>query len=187
MPLLAGLRAAGLRGENAHVRIRGDKLVITGDEAGGIEIAPHDVDRIRINTYSSRARPIPHYDTRIWLRGVWKPLAFAPPRHRHGTYGPVMREFAGWVFADGGKVIRGPGLFGLVVQTVLTIGIPSLVTLALLGEALESGQIAIWIVTVFCAGLTLLLFNALYLSQGPRRVTRPEQLDEFLPAREEKR
>lgn len=184
---MAAMRAVGLSGVTARVGLRGDTLVIAGDESGEIEIRPSEVDRMRISAYSSRAQPRPRYDTRIWRHGERTPLAIAPPLDRHGTYGPVMRTFAGWVFADGGQIIRGPGLFGVSVELVVMIGFPGLITLALLNEALASGGVGLWIVTFFSAGLTALLFKALSVSQWPRRVTRPEELDEYLPAREESR
>ena len=187
VPIGPSLRRVGLEGNAARVALDGDRLILTGDRSGRLEIPARQVRSMRIGMYRSRWRPRPTYDTRIWRRGERLALAIAPPALGYGAYGPVMREFAGWVFADGGVVIRGYGLFGLIAQALIVTGGFSLITLALLGEALASGGVGPWIGAFVCAGLTLLLSKALILGQWPRRVTRPEQLDEFLPAREDAR
>ena len=186
VPLRRSLRRAGLRGSTAEVRLQGDTLILSGAEGGSLAIPPSAVECLRIASYSSRHVP-PDYEFRIWRAGERGSLVIATAPRRHGSYGPVMREFAGWVFADGGRVLRGPGLLRLIVQMIWTVGTVALFALVLLGGAIAEGKWWMWLITLFVAGLAVLLFVGLYRTSWPRRVTSPEQLDEMLPAREEVR
>jgi len=84
-------------------------------------------------------------------------------------------------------VLRGPGLLSVIVQMGFTVGSTGLLTLLLLGGAIVEGSVWMWLVVLFFASLTVLLFVGLRRSYWPRRVSSPEELDEFLPPREEQR
>jgi hypothetical protein len=193
VPLRRAMRRAGLRGSTAEVRLQGDELVLTGDAGGMILIPAREVDRIRIA--SIRLPPPRHsvrppatlYDTKIWRSGERRPLLIGPPLDHPTRYGPVMREFAGWVFAAGGEILRGPGLFALTVEMVWTVGSVTVVGLLLLGGAIVEDRLWLWIVSAIVLALPFFLARRIYRRHWPRRVSRPEELDEVLPPREESR
>ncbi|WP_114950995.1 hypothetical protein [Sphingosinicella terrae] len=186
VPLSRAMRRAGLRGAMAQVRLEGDILVLGGDGGGTLALVPGDVTCIRIASYPGRHRPT-GYETRIWRRQASGSLAIVPMNHAMGGYGPVMRRFAGWVFADGGSVLRGPSLPALLFQMAWTVGGIALIALLLLGGAIAEGLWWMWLIVALFAGLAVLLFVGLRRAYWPRRVIRPEQLDEFLPLSEENR
>jgi len=170
----------------AAIRLDGDKLRLAGDRGGALAIPAREVDRLRIAAFHGRRGPALH-ETKIWRAGEKAPLLLVASPHHPGSYGPVIRQFAGWVFAEGGQVLRGPGLLSVIVQMGFTVGTTGLLTLLLLGGAIVEGSVWMWLVVLFFASLTALLFVGLRRSYWPRRVSSPEELDEFLPPREEQR
>ena len=184
--LSRALRSAGLRGSAAEIGLEGEVLVLSGDQGGRIAIPAQEVERIRIVSYPARYVPT-DYRTRIWRTGEPRSLVIAPETRRTGDYGPVMRQFAGWVFANGGEVLRGPSLVRLLAQMIWTVGSLALIALVLLGGAIVEGRWWMWLITAFVAGLAGLLFVGLYRTAWPRRVTEPGQLDEYLPPAQETR
>ena len=160
--------------------------MLTGEQGSRLAIPAGDVACIRIAGFPVRYGPT-LYETRIWRTGKGRPLLIVPMPHQLANYGPAMREFAGWVHAVGGDVLRGPGLLALVVQTAFTVGSVALIALLLLGGAIVEGKWWMWVITLFAAGLAVLLFFGLYRTSWPRRVTSPDELDEMLPLREESR
>ena len=186
VPLLEAMRRAGLDGSMAEIRLDGDTLRLVGERSGALAIRAGEVDRIRIAAFRGRRGP-PLHETKIWRAGERTPLLIVASPHHPGSYGPVIRRFAGWVFAEGGQVQRGPGLLSVIVQMGFTVGSTGLLTLLLLGGAIVERSFWMWLVVLFFAGLTVLLFVGLRRSYWPRRVSSPEELDEFLPPREEER
>ena len=184
VPLLEAMRRAGLEGLMAEVRLDGDTLRLAGDRGGALAIPAREVDRIRIAAFRGRRGP-PLHETRIWRAGAEGSLLLVASPHHPGSYGPVIRRFAGWVFAEGGEVLRGPGMLSVIVQMGFTVGSTGLLTLLLLGGAIVERSVWMWLVVLFFASLTVLLFVGLRRSYWPRRVSSPEELDEFLPPREE--
>jgi hypothetical protein len=186
VPLGSAMRGAGLRGTMAEIRLEGDALILTGDQGGRLAIPARDVECIRVASHPGRYRST-GYETRIWRIGTRAPLSIVPMPHALGNYGATMRSFAGWVFADGGKVLRGPSLPVLIVQMTWTVGSVALVAVLLLGGAIVEGLWWMWLIEAFVIGLAILLFVGLRRSYFPRRVSRPDQLDELVPPAEENR
>ena len=186
VPLLKAMRRAGLDGAMAEIRLDGDTLRLSGDQGGALAIPAREVARIRIARFAGRRGP-PLHETKIWRAGEKAPLLLVASPHHPGSYGPVIRQFAGWVFAEGGQVLRGPGLLSVIVQMGFTVGSTGLLTLLLLGGAIVERRFWMWLVVAFFAALTVLLFVGLRRSYWPRHVCSPEELDEFLPPREESR
>jgi hypothetical protein len=191
VPMRRAMRREGLAGSKVEVRLQGDTLVLTGDAGGSLSVSAAEVDRIRIASVRlppPRRSPRPPrtlYETRIWRSGNRARLLIGPPADRRGHYRAVMREFAGWVFEDGGKVLRGPGLATLLLQTVWATVPLGLIGLLLLGGAIVEGRPWLWLLAFFVLTLPVLLARRAYRRHWPRRVTRPEELDEVLPPTEE--
>jgi hypothetical protein len=187
VPLRRAMRREGLTGSKAEVRLEGDALVLTGDAGGSMRIPAPEVDRLRIASLllpPPRHSPRPPrmlYETWIWRSGNRARLLIGPPADRRGQYRAVMREFAGWVFADGGKVYRGPGLATLIVKMAWIFVPLSLLGLLLLGGAIIEGRPWLWLVAFFVLALPILLARRTWQRHWPRRVTCPEELDEVLP------
>jgi len=170
----------------AEIGLEGDALILAGDQGGRLAIPAREVECIRIASSPARYGSA-SYETRIWRTGTPGGLAIVPVPRAPGSYGPTMRNFAGWVFADGGVVIRGPSLAAVIVQMTWTVGSVTLVAVVLLGGAIVEGKWWMWLIEAFVVGLAILLFVGLRRSYWPRRVSRPDQLDELLPPREESR
>ena len=191
VPMRRAMRREGLAGSKVEVRLQGNALVLTGDAGGSLRVPAAEVDRIRIARVRlppPRHSPRPPktvYETRIWRSGHRAGLLIGPPADRRRHYRALMREFAGWVFAGGGKVVRGPGLAILLVQTAWAIVPLGLIGLLLLGGAIVEGRFWLWLVAFFVLALPIFLARRVYRRHWPRRVSRPEELDEVLPPPEE--
>ena len=183
-PLGKTLRGAGLQGAAVEVELEGKALILRGDGGGRLSIPAREVECMRIASYTARSHPT-SWQTFIWRSGERRPVAISPLSHEPGDYGPMMRTFSIWVSADGGRVLRGPGLTSLIIQMILTVGSVSLVALVLLGAAIVDRQWYMWLITAFVAGLAVLLFVGLRRTNWPRRVTEPDLLAEFLPPAQE--
>lgn len=188
VPLRRAMRREGLTGSKAEVRLEGDALVLTGDGGGRLRISASEVDRIRI---ASLPLPPPRHSTRpprivfeTWIRrsGGRAALRIGPPGPGHGgPYRAAIREFAGWVFAGGGEVYRGPGLPTLIVKMAWVVVPLSLIGLLLLGGAIVEGRLWLWLAALFVLALPIWLARRIWRRHWPRRVGRPEELDEVLP------
>jgi hypothetical protein len=191
VPLRRAMKREGLAGSKADVALHGDTLVLMGDGGGRIRVSARDVDRMRIASLQlppprhSTRPPAILYESRIWRTGKRAPLLIGPPADRPDHYRALMREFAGWVFAEGGEVIRGPSLAALTVQMVWTVVPLSLLGLLLVGGAMVEGLVWLWLAAASVLALPFFLARWAYRRHWPRRVSRPEELDEQLPPPEE--
>jgi len=75
----------------------------------------------------------------------------------------------------------------MIVQMTWIVGSVTLVAVVLLGGAIVEGKWWMWLIEAFVVALAILLFVGLRRSYWPRHVSRPDQLDELLPTREENR
>ena len=190
VPLRRAMRREGLAGSRAEVRLQGDTLVLTGDSGGTLSIAAAEVERLRIAFHELPpprfvVRPPSRlYQARIRRRAK-RSLLVGPPSDRPDQYRAAMRLFAGWVFANGGEVLRGPGLAELILRLVWAIVPLTLIGLLLLGGAIVEGLVSLGLAAVLVLALPAFLVRRIHRRHWPRRVTRPEELDEVLPPPEE--
>lgn len=188
VPLRRAMRREGLAGSKAEVRLEGEALLLIGDSGGTIRISAREVDRLRIASLQlppprhSTKPPRTVYETWIRRRGSRAAVRIGPPGPGHGgPYRATIREFAGWVFADGGAVYRGPGLATLIVEMAWVVVPLSLIGLLLLGGAIVEGRFWLWLVAFFVLASPIVLARRAWRRHWPRRVSRPEELDEVLP------
>lgn len=192
VPLRRTMKREGLAGETVAVSLDRNALVLTGDAGGLLRVPATEVERIRIATLllppsrHSMRPPTTLYETRIWRTDNRARLLIGPATDRPVHYRSVMREFAGWVFADGGEVFRGPGLAELILRMAWTIVPLSLIGLLLVGGAMVEGLAWLWLLAVSVLATPFFLAHRIWRRHWPRRVHRPEELDEVLPPLEEK-
>lgn len=106
------LRREGLKGRLVGVFLVVDVLAIMGDESGVVKILAGDVERIRLGYSDSRHGT--SYQTRVWRKGMSRPLLITLSEERpRGAYRDVARGFAGLVahFGGLGRVERGDTAF----------------------------------------------------------------------------
>lgn len=189
VPLRKAMRREGLAGPAALVSLEGDVLVLRGQERGQLRVPAGDVERLRLATLTlppprfAARPPTKLYEARIRRSGR-RPRLLVGPTTDRDHYRSIMREFAGWVFTDGGEVLRGPGLFELALRMAWAIVPLGLLGLLLLGGAIVEGLAWLWLLALGVLATPFVLARRVARRHWPRRVTRPEELDEVLPALE---
>jgi hypothetical protein len=192
VPLRAAMKREGLAGATVSVSLDGDVLVLTGEGGGLLRVPAAEVERLRIATVTlppprhSVRPPTTLYEARIWRTGHRGRLLIGPSADRPHHYRSVMREYAGWVFAGGGEVLRGPGLGELVLRMAWAIVPLGLLGLLLLGGAVVEGLAWLWLLAASVLAAPIFLARRIRRRHWPRRVESPEALDDVLPPLEEK-
>ena len=174
------MRAMGLQGSNAWVRVSENLIDISGVDGGQVRIRLDDVTRIRVGYVDGRSRT---YETRIWSWGAEKPLGLTPTTQTWGAYGDAIRAVANGLVTRqrGNHIERGSSKFDAVFGTVLM----GMLVLAAMGVAVFAlGNEPWWgrlLVPLLPSAMFGLLLWLAVTRSWPRPIRELSELDVQLP------